>query len=310
MMAADRRDDVDLMPEPPGGRLLRDEPMSRHTSWRVGGPADWFYEPDDIDALGRFLRGLPASLPVVFIGLGSNLLVRDGGIRGVVIRPRKALSTFAPLGGNGLRIGAGIACARIARYCERHGLGPAAFFAGIPGTLGGALAMNAGAWGGETWQCVSAVQVVNRHGEVLERPATCYQAGYREVTRMTAHDACAPDEWFVRADLQFEPLAAPESIRSLLVRRKQSQPIGEPSCGSVFRNPPGDHAARLIEACGLKGHVIGGAQVSPQHANFIVNTGGASAADIERLMNLVRETVAERSGIALIAEVRVLGESA
>lgn len=307
MMALDQRPDAWPVPGNPGGRLLRDEPMSRHTSWRVGGPADWFYEPSDPGALASFLGALAPAVPVTFVGLGSNLLVRDGGIRGVVISPRKALSEFTVLGGGALRVGAGIACARVARYCERHGLGPAAFFAGIPGTLGGALAMNAGAWGGETWERVRAVQVIDRRGVLTERGPGDYRIAYREVALRRPG---AVPEWFVRADLAFAPQREAEDIRSLLLRRRRTQPLGEPSCGSVFRNPPGDHAARLIEACGLKGRSLGGARVSPRHANFIVNTGTATAADIEGLMRLVRDTVAARTGVVLVAEAKILGEPA
>jgi UDP-N-acetylmuramate dehydrogenase len=289
-----------------GGSLRAGEPMSRHTTWRVGGPADWYYEPEDLTALVRFLRAVPASMPVTWLGLGSNLLVRDGGVRGVVVAPRKALLAFDAVGDRTLRVGAGIACARIARHCERQGLGPAAFFAGIPGTLGGALAMNAGAWGGETWERVRAVQVVTLRGELIERKPDDYDIAYRHVA---GHTHTASQECFVRADLSFAPMRENEDIRALLVRRRQTQPIGQASCGSVFRNPPGDHAARLIEACGLKGELSGGALVSPMHANFIVNTGAATAADIERLIEHVRRTVADRTGIELIAEVRVLGEA-
>ncbi len=286
------------------GELRRDEPMARHTTWRAGGPADWFYEPADLAALAAFLRAVPAELPVTFVGLGSNLLVRDGGIRGVVVRPRTALQAFAMRSPTSLHVGAGIACARIARHCARHGLGPAAFFAGIPGTLGGALAMNAGAWGGETWSRVEAVEVIGRDGELRRRTPDDYVIGYRSVAGRH-HDAGA--EWFVAADLGFRAMQD-DSIAALLLRRKQTQPLGEPSCGSVFRNPPGDHAARLIEACGLKGVTIGGARVSPKHANFIVNTGRASAADIERLIGHVQDVVARATGVRLVPEVRIVGE--
>jgi UDP-N-acetylmuramate dehydrogenase len=292
-------------PRDPGGRLRRDEPMARHTTWRVGGPADWYYEPDDLDALVRFLREVPAAVPVTWVGLGSNLLVRDGGIRGVVICARRAAADFEDLGGGRLRVGAGVACARIARYGERRGIGPAAFFAGIPGTLGGALAMNAGAWGGETWERVRAVRVIGRDGTLAERTPADYRVGYRAVAPAVPTSVT---EWFVSAELAFAPLDRSENLRGLLERRRSTQPIGKPSCGSVFRNPPGDHAARLIEACGLKGRAVGGAEVSPRHANFIVNTGAATAADVEALMGLVRETVRERTGVELIAEVRVMGE--
>lgn len=289
-----------------GMQLRRDEPMSRHTSWRVGGPADLYFEPASVEELCRFLPQLAAGTPVTWVGLGSNLLVREGGIRGVVIATHGALGGLERSGELELLVQAGVPCARIARQCARWGIGPAEFFAGIPGTLGGALSMNAGAFGGETWQHVVAVQVVNRRGELMWRPASDYQVAYRSVI------GPEKDEWFVAARLRFaaQPGASQDSIRDLLTRRKASQPIGQPSCGSVFRNPPGDHAARLIEAAGLKGMRMGGAQVSEKHANFIINTGSATPSEIEALIMLVRDTVQDKFGIQLTPEVRIVGEPA
>jgi len=287
------------------GELRMDEPMSRHTSWRVGGPADLWYRPADLADLADFLAALPPDMPVQWVGLGSNLLVRDGGIRGTVIGTHGVFSRLERLGDNRIYAEAGVPCAKIARRCAMWGLGAGEFFAGIPGTLGGALVMNAGAFGGETWSHVVAVETVDRAGVRHRRRPSEYEVGYRSVR--------GPEgEWFTAAELEF-PTGRPttqESIRDLLVRRKETQPIGEPSCGSVFRNPPGDHAARLIEAAGLKGRRIGGAQVSPKHANFIVNTGGATAADIEALVRLVGDEVERVHGVRLEPEVRVLGEPA
>jgi UDP-N-acetylmuramate dehydrogenase len=284
-------------------RVRRDEPLSRHTSWHVGGPAEMFFSPRDRSDLAAFLRALTPEVPVHWIGLGSNLLVRDGGIKGVVISTHGALEALDRLDENSVRAEAGVACARIARQCIKWGLGPAEFFAGIPGTLGGALAMNAGAFGGETWQHVLAVETIDRAGRMHKRASSEYGIGYREVV------APVPEEWFLQASLRFEhkPAAHPGEVRELLERRRQSQPIGEWSCGSVFTNPPGDHAARLIEAAGLKGFRIGGASVSQKHANFIINHGEASAADLERLIGHVRETVERVHGVALKPEVRIVG---
>jgi len=291
----------------PAGRARHDEPMSRHTSWRVGGPADLYFEPGSVEELCEFLSGLDPSTAVTWIGLGSNVLVREGGIRGAVIGTHGgALDGLDRSDELEIVAQAGVPCARIARQCARWGIGPAEFFAGIPGTLGGALTMNAGAFGGETWRHVLEVQVVNRRGELIWRKASQYQVGYRSVV------GPEKDEWFVAARLRFEPHpeASPEKIRDMLARRKQTQPIGQPSCGSVFRNPPGDHAARLIEAAGLKGLRMGGAQVSEKHANFIINTGSATPAEIEALILHVRDRVMEKFGIQLQPEVRILGESA
>ena len=284
-------------------RVRRREPLSRHTSWHVGGPAEVFFNPRDRTDLAAFLRGLPEDVPIYWIGLGSNLLVRDGGIPGVVISTHGTLDSLERLSATTVRAEAGVACARIARQCIKWGMGPAEFFAGIPGTLGGALAMNAGAFGGETWKHVLAVETIDRHGEERVRQAGEYQAGYRSVT------APAPDEWFIAATLGFEhrPAAHAGEVQALLTRRKQSQPIGEWTCGSVFTNPPGDHAARLIEAAGLKGYRVGDASVSQKHANFIINHGTARAADLERLIEHVRSTVERVHGVSLHPEVRIVG---
>ena len=284
-------------------RVRRNEPLSRHTSWHVGGPADVFFNPRDRAELAAFLRTLPADVPVQWIGLGSNLLVRDGGIRGVVISSHGTLDALARVAETSVHAEAGVACARLARQCIKWGLGPAEFFAGIPGTLGGALAMNAGAFGGETWAHVQRVETIDRGGRVRTRERAEYEVGYRSVR------APAAEEWFLSADLSFErkPGAHAGEVQALLERRKAAQPIGEWSCGSVFTNPPGDHAARLIEAAGLKGFRLGGASVSQKHANFIINHGEASAQDLEGLIAHVRATVARVHGVALSPEVRIVG---
>ena len=287
------------------GRVLRDVPMSRHTSWHVGGTADFFFSPRDASDLAGFLRQLPGEIPLLWIGLGSNLLVRDGGIRGAVISTHGALSSLERSSATRIRVAAGVPCARIARQCVKWGLGPAEFFAGIPGTLGGALAMNAGAWGGETWRHVLEVEVLDRHGMRRTRTPADYEIGYRRVVGPA-------DEWFLAAHLEFErkPGVKDSAMRELLEKRRDTQPIGEWSCGSVFTNPPGDHAARLIESAGLKGFRIGDASVSQKHANFIINHGTARAADIEALIEHVRRIVAEVHRVELATEVRIVGEVA
>ena len=292
---------VDLAPEF-DTRVLRDVPMAKHTSWHVGGPADLFFTPRDAMDLAAFMRQLPPEVPLLWVGLGSNLLVRDGGIRGAVISTHGALGALERLNATRIQAEAGVPCARIARQCVKWGLGPAEFFAGIPGTLGGALAMNAGAWGEETWSHVVEVDVLDRHGARHRRQAADYEIGYRSVKGPA-------DEWFIGARLEFErkPGVNTEAIRELLDKRRQTQPIGEWSCGSVFTNPPGDHAARLIESAGLKGFRIGDASVSGKHANFIINHGAARAADVEALIGHVQSTVAQIHGIALTTEVRIVG---
>ena len=298
MMAAEIRSAV-------GGDLLRDEPMSRYTSWRVGGPADVLYKPASLDDLAAFLKSLPEDMPVFWLGLGSNLLVRDGGIRGVVIAGARLFGDLENLGEHRVRVGTSVPCTRLSRQCIRWAYGPSEFFAGIPGSVGGALAMNAGAHGGETWERVKTVRTLSRSGEVRERGPADFEIGYRSVKRPA-------DEWFIEATLEFDPAVTPsmERQKEMLERRRKTQPLGLPSCGSVFRNPPGDHAARLIEAAGLKGHRIGGAEVSPKHANFVINAGDATATDIETLIDHVQATVKRVHGIDLVHEVRMIGEVA
>jgi UDP-N-acetylmuramate dehydrogenase len=286
------------------GELLIDEPMARHTSWRVGGPADRYYRPADIDDLGVYLSQLPADEPLTWIGLGSNLLVRDGGIRGSVIALSGMLNNIEQIDDMRIRVEAGVSCAKAARFATRHDLEGAEFLAGIPGTMGGALAMNAGAFGGETWPIVESVVTIDRVGEQHVRSAQDYRIGYRSVQGPV-------DEWFVSAVLKLTPgdgEAAHQRIRQLLAKRGETQPTSQPSCGSVFRNPAGNHAARLIEASGLKGFCIGGACVSDKHANFIINNGDATAAEIEALIAHVAATVQEQHGIELLREVHIIGE--
>ncbi len=287
------------------GEHRENEPMSRHTSWRVGGPADRFFQPADVDDLSLFLRELDPGESVLWLGLGSNLLVRDGGIRGVVIAAAGIFKDLERVADLQVRAGVSLPCTQLARQCVRWGVGPSEFFAGIPGTVGGALAMNAGAHGGETWERVRSVTTIDRRGGVHQRTPDEFQIGYRNVVGVAG-------EWFLEALFEFDAGvgASRETLQQMLARRKQTQPLGLPSCGSVFRNPSGDHAARLIEAAGLKGFKLGGAEVSAKHANFIINRNDASAQDIEALITHVQRTVSEVHGIELVHEVRIVGETA
>ena len=290
--------------QPLRGKISYDEPMSKHTTWRVGGLADCYYQPADIEDLAVLFSQLSDQEPITWIGLGSNLLVRDGGIRGTVIATSGVLNGLQRLQGNCVRAEAGVSCAKVARFCAREGLTGAEFLAGIPGTMGGALAMNAGAFGGETWEIVSAVETLHRGGQRHERLPDEYRVGYRSVQGPA-------NEWFVAAELELKPgdtSAAQARIKELLAKRSDTQPIQIPNAGSVFRNPPGDHAARLIEASDLKGLCIGGACVSEKHANFIVNKGAASAADIEALIKQVAHEVELKQCVRLETEVRIVGE--
>ncbi len=286
--------------------LLLNEPLARYTSWRVGGRADRLYVPAALEDLCAFLQSLDVVEPVYFIGLGSNLLVRDGGIRGTVILMHNVLTTLK-MDGDLVYAEAGVTCAKLAKYCAKEAKQGAEFFAGIPGTLGGALAMNAGCYGSETWSVVRSVVTINKQGELNTRDASAFIPSYRHIDKPVA------DEWFIAAWLKLangNAQEAAQKIKELLAKRLATQPLNLPSAGSTFRNPTGDHAARLIEACGLKGYIIGGAQVSEKHGNFIVNIGGANALDIELLIKHIRETVLAQHGVDLQQEVKVIGEYA
>jgi len=290
------------------GELKRDEPMGRHISWRCGGPADRIYIPEDAEDLATFLPQLPTDEPLLFVGLGSNLLVRDGGWRGTVVLTHAA--THRPRIDAGLIYAdAGVASPKVARFAALQDLEGAEFLAGVPGCVGGALAMNAGCYGGETWDIVERVATIDRRGAIVERGRDQFDIGYRH---------CAPkpqrEEWFAAAWFRLEHGDGETSrgvMKELLARRIATQPLSLPNAGSVFRNPPKDHAARLIESCGLKGFGRNGARVSEKHANFIVNPKGmARASDIEWLIQHIQRMVYQMKGVVLQTEVRIVGEPA
>lgn len=288
------------------GTLKRDEPMARHTSWRVGGPADRYFEPADRADLLAFARRLPPDEPVLWLGLGSNLLVRDGGFRGTVIALHGALGGLSRDSETTLYAEAGVHCARLAKFAQQQRLAGLGFMAGIPGTVGGALAMNAGAFGGETWPVVREVEVLFRDGATAWLDAGHFGVAYRHVIPPPGFLGFLAARFRVTPDEDGEA----SRTRAALARRKATQPVGRPSAGSTFRNPPGEHAARLIEAAGLKGARVGGASVSTLHANFILTEPGATAADVEALIETIRRTVKERTGVELEPEVRIVGEPA
>jgi UDP-N-acetylmuramate dehydrogenase len=300
------------------GTLLKNESLAKHTSWRVGGPADRYYEPAGREDLASFVKSLPANEPILWLGLGSNLLVRDGGWRGTVIALHGALEDLrleqkeelGPRDGAGhqsVYAEAGVHCARLAKFSVDQKLSGGGFFAGIPGTVGGALAMNAGAHGGETWNVTDSVEVMFRDGRTEWLPKSKFKYGYRHV------------QWpegmvgFIAARFSFAPDekgTAAKEMKDWIARRKATQPVGKPSAGSTFRNPPGDYAARLIEASGLKGHRIGGAEVSKLHANFILTDDTARAADVEALIEHVQRVVKDKQHVQLETEVKIVGERA
>ena len=286
------------------GRLLSNEKLAKYTSWRVGGPADRLYIPFDRQDLCEFIAGLPDSEPVFWMGLGSNLLVRDGGLRGTVINTKGRLKEMMLAEDGSVYVEAGVPCAHVARFCAERGLIGAEFLAGIPGTMGGALKMNAGAFGGETWGIVKQVEMIDAVGKISLRYPGDFKVSYRSVKNFES-------EWFLSCRLQLQQgdtAASQKKIKGLLENRAKTQPTNQPSCGSVFKNPEGDYAARLIEKTGLKGYAIGGACVSEKHANFIVNTGNATAANIEDLIHYVQNKVQEHQGVELQTEVCMVGE--
>lgn len=284
------------------GDLRFNEPMSKHTSLRVGGPAEQFFIPHSVEDLSIFLKTLDSNLPILWLGRGSNLLVRDGGLSGVVVATSKISNVIEKVGKYLVRVGASIPCTKFARQCIRWKLGPSEFFSGIPGTIGGALSMNAGAFGYETWDNVFEVHTINREGKIRTRNPKDFQVSYRNVLG-------PENEWFIEAKMLFDPKfeASMEKQKDIMNARKNTQPIGLPSCGSVFKNPPGDFAARLIESANLKGYRIGGAEISSKHANFVINVGSATAEDIEKLILFMRKTVLKVHNVMLKKEVRIVG---
>jgi len=310
-----------MMHEPLGrnevrGTFSEHEPMAKHVTWRAGGAARYAFRPADRADLRAFLAthaALLAEYPPLFVGLGSNLLVRDGGIAATVIFPHPGLQALAIAAGDddGATIVAecGIAAPKLARFAATHDLEGAEFLAGVPGTVGGALTMNAGCYGSDTWSHAVAADLVDVEGAETTRTRSDFDIGYRHVAARFGELGC--DAWFVAGHFRFvrgDGERARNRIKELLSRRVATQPLQLPNAGSVFRNPPNDHAARLIESCGLKGFAIGGARVSEKHANFIVNPGGgATAADIEQLIAHVRNVVATRTGVSLEPEVRIVG---
>jgi UDP-N-acetylmuramate dehydrogenase len=279
-----------------------DVSLAKLNTWGVGGCVSCMYAPKSGEALAAFLAWLPEEIPVEMLGLGSNILFADGYLEAVVIHTPRYLRDLAMDDGL-LRVGAGVTCAKLARFATQQGFVGAGFFAGIPGTMGGALAMNAGAFGGQTWPWVASVQVVTRRGLVESRDSRVYDYGYRVVN--------GPDDAvFLGAILQQPNEGAYDArcIEACLLQRKKTQPIGTPNCGSVFRNPPGDFAARLIESCDLKGSRVGFAQVSMKHANFMINVARkATAKDMLALIHLVQTKVYSVHRVWLELEVKVVG---
>lgn len=291
------------------GILLEQELMSGHTSWRVGGIADHFYRPKDLNDLSLYLKSLNNDEPVFFLGLGSNLLVTDKGIRGTVICTSGVLNEIKTINETRIYVEAGVASPKLAKFSAKSGLTGAEFLSGIPGTIGGALKMNAGAVGGEMWDIVETIETIDQFGKIHSRTPEEFVIAYRHIENKTNN---LKNEWFVSTIVKLTKGNKEESLQTIkqhLNRRGSTQPTQQPNAGSVFRNPEGDFAARLIEMCDLKGFCIGGACVSEKHANFIINTGTATAKDILLLIQTIQKKVHDQHGIELIREVQVVGES-
>lgn len=279
------------------------ESMAKHTSWGIGGCADLFYSPKSREDLVSFLSSVDPNLPITWIGKGTNILVRDGGIRGVVISTKSFLKEIEKTSKYLYKVEAGVACVELALFCQKNGIGPAAFFSGIPGSIGGALTMNAGSFGMETWDLVKEVEVINEKGDISFLEKESFDIAYRTVTfpfRL----------WFLSCSMSLssDEQTTKDNLIELRNQRIRTQPLSEDTCGSVFKNPPGNFAGALIEGSGLKGFKIGSASISEKHANFIVNEGGATAGDIENLINHTRQVVKKNYDIDLQPEVRIMGE--
>lgn len=287
------------------GRLAASQPLAPFTWFRVGGPAEVLFSPADEDDLAYFLKNLPAEIPVTTIGLGSNLIIRDGGVKGVVIRlGGKAFGEITVEEGSRLRAGACAPDMRVAKAAAEAGLDGLAFLRGIPGSIGGALRMNAGAHGGETKDALISARGVNRKGEIVEFSVADLGMTYR-------HSGAPEDVIFTSALFQGRP-GDPATILAEMDRiteaREKAQPIREKTGGSTFKNPPGEKAWQLIDRAGCRGLVVGDAQVSEMHCNFLINRGAATAADIENLGDEVRARVKAATGVDLHWEIKRIGE--
>ena len=284
--------------------IHHDVELKKFNSWKVGGTAEQFLICDEKDTLASFIKQKKIKLPMTFVGLGSNLLVRDGGIKGTVIVMNGGLRKINN-DENLIYTEAGVSCSKLSKFSAKEGLANSAFFSGIPGTVGGALFMNAGCYGSETWDYVQKVLMINLNGDQIERKKSDFQISYREVKNSNK------DEYFLAAWFKFpkgNKDKAENEIKELLAHRKNTQPLDWPTAGSTFRNPKDNFAAKLIEDCGLKGYQIGGAQVSEKHANFIINLGNASALDIEKIIIYIQKVVYEKTNIQLLREIKIIGE--
>ena len=272
------------------------EPMSKHCSLRTGGQTSQFFVPQDEAALSNFLKNNKTQL--LFVGLGSNLLVRDRGFDGTTIHTKNF--NCLDISKDFINSGAGTSLAKLSRFSQANLKYGAEFLSAIPGSVGGALAMNAGAFGSEIWQYVVSVKTINLTGDIQERFPSDYKINYRSVIHQFS------GEFFISARFNFDLKQPQDNVRDLLHKRNSTQPIGLASCGSVFKNPKDTYAAKLIESSGLKGFCIGGACVSEKHANYIINQNNASAMDIENLIAHIQNTIKDKHNVELETEIIII----
>jgi UDP-N-acetylmuramate dehydrogenase len=298
-----RRELTEIM----GESIQLDRAMSEHTTFCIGGKADAVCFVQGRGELRKLFSYISKeNIPYLVVGAGSNLLVRDGGLKGVVIIMREHLARIAQHGENEqiLVAGGGLSLSNLVRYCSQKGLGGLEFLAGIPGTVGGAVIMNAGAFGKDMGTVVQSIEILSPRGELVSKDRSDLVFSYRASTIQEGSLVLSSSLQCIRET----PQIVSKRVAEYLARRKVTQPLEYPSAGSVFRNPPGDYAGRLIEKTGLKGKKVGGAMISRKHANYIVNTGGARAEDVLALMEMAKEKVREKTGIELEPEIKVVGE--
>ena len=288
------------------GKLLRDEPLGPFTWFRVGGPAEVIFLPEDEDDLAAFLKALPPEVPVTVLGVGSNTLVRDGGVDGVVIRLGKAFARVEPRGDSRIFAGAAVLDATLAREAGKAGIAGLEFYRGVPGSIGGALVMNAGCYGAETKDVLVEAYALTRAGERLTLSNADLEYSYRKSARAAAQPLIFLGALFEgRPD---DPAAIQARMDEITERREKTQPIREKTGGSTFKNPPGHSSWKLVDEAGWRGRLFGGAMFSPLHANFLINTGEATAADLERLGEAVRADVKTKFGVELDWEIKRIGK--
>ena len=286
------------------GKFRSNVSLKEFNTWKVGGKAEYLYEPDNIEELKLFLK-LSKDTKITFLGNGSNVLIRDGGVSGCVICLKNSLNNYKFSKNNEYVFEAGLSCMKIAQITAKDNYGGLEFLCGIPGSLGGALAMNAGCYGGNIWEKVSKVDLINKNGELLEKNKNDFIIGYRNVE-------LEDNNFFVNATFSMQKNKLKNSldiIKDYLKDRRSKQPTGQPSCGSVFKNPENFYAANLIDSLDLKGYKIGGAYVSKKHANFIIAEKSASSNDIENLIEYVQKKVYEEKKIFLETEVEFIGKN-